>query len=166
MSPNNLDIATFLDHYSFTPSVEHTTESAERGVEKLESGCSTFLEIVGYDPDRFERRVYLDPDEHADLDRFAADIVIRQRTTESIRILASTWMGDRNDVNHERKSVTSMDLSSRYFDYFEALDYRFFLIFTNYYLIIAEPDGSLDAYAYDRITEAEAQEIKTQIGPL
>ncbi|ELY77251.1 hypothetical protein [Natrinema gari] len=110
--------------------------------------------------------MYLEPEESSELDRFVADFVIRQRATDSIRILASTWMGERHDVNHERNSVTSMDITSQYFDYFNALDYHFFIIFTNYYLIIAEPDGSLDTYAYDRLTESEVEEIKTRIGPL
>ncbi|WP_135365025.1 hypothetical protein [Halosimplex halophilum] len=166
MSSDPQNLAAFLEQYAFEPSVDYTLESAERGVEKLESGCTTFLEKVGYDPDRIEHRVYLDPGKSSGLDQFVADFVIRQRTTESIRILASTGMGERHDINHERNSVTSMDISSRYFDYFDALDYRFFIIFTNQYLLIAEPDGSLDAYAYDRLTESEAEEIKTQISPL
>ncbi|WP_255194687.1 hypothetical protein [Natronobeatus ordinarius] len=166
MGSDSGNVAEFLKQYAFEPSADYTVESAERGVEKLESGCSAFLEKVGYDSDRIEHRVYLDPEGSSDLDQFVADFVIRQRTTESIRILACTLMGERHDVNHERNSVTSMDLASRYFDYFGTLDYRFFIIFTNYYLIIAEPDGSLDVYAYDRLTKSEAEEIRTQISPL
>lgn len=166
MSSDPQNIAAFLEQYAFEQSMEYTVESTEKDVEKLESGCTTFLERVGYDSDRIEHRVYLEPEGSSDLDEFVADFVIRQRTTESIRILASTCMGRRHEVNHERNSVTSMDLSSRYFDYFGALDYQFFIIFTNHYLIIAEPDGSLDTYAYNRLTESEAEGIKTQIGPL
>lgn len=166
MSSDSQNIAAFLEQYAFEQSGDYTVESAERGVEKLESGCTTFLEKVGYGSDRIEHRVYLEPEGSSELDQFVADFVIRQRTTESIRILASTSMGERHDVNHDRNSVTSMDLYFQYFDYFGVLDYRFSIIFTNYYLIIAEPDGSLDAYAYDRLTESETEKIKTKIGPL
>lgn len=166
MNSDPRNLTAFLEQYAFEPPMDNTVESMERAVEKLQSGCTTFLERVGYDSDRIEDRVYLEPKGSSELDQFMADFLIRQRTTESIRIIASTRMGERHEVNHERNSVMSMDISSQYFDYFGALDYRYFIIFTNYYLIIAEPDGSLDAYAYDRLTESEAGEIKAQISPL
>ncbi|WP_160164306.1 hypothetical protein [Natrinema gari] len=42
MSSDSQNIAAFLEQYAFGPSADYTVESAERGMEKLESGCTTF----------------------------------------------------------------------------------------------------------------------------
>lgn len=164
------DLQEYLSEFAFPYPEAQEPAAFEDAIERVESRCFDFLKELGYDTSNIYQNVSLPVPtseiEDVDLpDNFEAQYVVGSSPASTPYIIADICLGTHAEITHYYNAIHSSSFLTEYFPYFEVLDYHFFIILSNQYLVIAQPHGVFSAYLHSELTKSESEDILQLLDP-
>lgn len=164
------ELHEFLINFSFPYPEVGDLAGLEDGVGKVDNGLFEFLKKLGYNTDKIFKMITLSASfpENSDpylSDEFVADYLVGQSPASTPYIIAEASLGMPDEIDHQRNAIFAKGALENYPDYFPALNFGFFLIFTNQYLVIATADRGIKAYLHEELSKEDVAEIQELLAP-